>query len=43
MFGPAVTIATICPGVTIGEKDKMYYYKDWKLTSEDLEEEHRLW
>lgn len=26
----------------IGEKDKMYYYKDWKITAEDLEEERRL-
>lgn len=28
--------------VTIGEKDRMYYYKDWKITAEDLEEERRL-
>ncbi len=26
----------------IGEKDKMYYYKDRKITAEDLEEERRL-
>ncbi|MCM1145942.1 MAG: hypothetical protein NC407_14695, partial [Lachnoclostridium sp.] len=24
------------------KKDKMYYYKDWKITAEDLEEERRL-
>lgn len=26
----------------IGEKDRMYYYKDWEITAEDLEEERRL-
>lgn len=26
----------------IGEQDKLYYYKDWKITAEDLEEERRL-
>lgn len=26
----------------IGEKDETYYYKDWKITKEDLEEERKL-